>query len=307
MGFALRKGLLRMKLLDFNHDFPDERTCRLYFKEIRDRTGIVCKKCNGDRHRWMPVRQMFHCQDCGRRMSLRSGTVMENSKLPFRVWFMAMHLMCATKRNIPALEVQRQLGHKYYEPVWAMMHKIRRSMGNLDAKLSRELGQEISQVAFPVMPKKAQLGRKKKENVNHLPSKMAVMVTAEIASKECVGPRSTNIGMLEWLKLEAVPLRKELFPRQTHGSKTLGQRSYRKLVKNYWPPNQPKKAQSKPKPCIGIVLDNARNRFFPTYYGISDVYLQNYLNEFCFMLNRRKQWVKMFELLAEAMSVHWKC
>jgi len=40
--------------------------------------------------------------------------------------------MTATKKTISALELQRQMGHKYYEPIWVMMHKIRLVMGKRD-------------------------------------------------------------------------------------------------------------------------------------------------------------------------------
>ena len=57
---------------------------------------------------------------------------MHGSQLPFRYWFIAMHLSTSTKKSFSALELQRQLGHKYYEPVWAMLHKLRQAMGARD-------------------------------------------------------------------------------------------------------------------------------------------------------------------------------
>ncbi len=57
---------------------------------------------------------------------------MHGSKLPLMYWFAAMHLMTATKKPISALEMQRQLGHKRYQPIWEMMHKLRSVMGTRD-------------------------------------------------------------------------------------------------------------------------------------------------------------------------------
>lgn len=45
-----------------------------------------------------------------------------------------MAFMSLSKRDVSALEMKRQLGHKFYEPVWAMMHKIRKSMGKRNYK-----------------------------------------------------------------------------------------------------------------------------------------------------------------------------
>ncbi|MFT6726884.1 MAG: hypothetical protein ACJAV7_001334 [Flavobacteriales bacterium] len=60
--------------------------------------------------------------------------MLEYSKLPFRYWFIAMHLISPTKKGFSSLEMQHQIGHKRYEPIWAMMHKIRSVMGKRDEK-----------------------------------------------------------------------------------------------------------------------------------------------------------------------------
>jgi len=54
---------------------------------------------------------------------------MHKSKLPYRYWFLAMHLLTSTKKSFSAKELQRQLGHKRYQPVWHMAHKLRETMG----------------------------------------------------------------------------------------------------------------------------------------------------------------------------------
>jgi len=48
---------------------------------------------------------------------------MENSKLPLRMWYLCMALRSMTKKGISAKEMQKQLGHKRYQPIWEMMHK----------------------------------------------------------------------------------------------------------------------------------------------------------------------------------------
>ncbi|MFT6210632.1 MAG: hypothetical protein ACJATE_001253 [Bacteroidia bacterium] len=45
------------------------------------------------------------------------------------VLHLLMALMSMIKKAISAHEMRRQLGMKRYEPVWAMMHKIRAAMG----------------------------------------------------------------------------------------------------------------------------------------------------------------------------------
>ena len=57
---------------------------------------------------------------------------MHRSHLPFRYWFIAIHLLTSIKKSFSSKEIQRQLGNKRYEPIWEMMHKIRLAMGNRD-------------------------------------------------------------------------------------------------------------------------------------------------------------------------------
>ncbi|GHT01373.1 hypothetical protein AGMMS49525_01910 [Bacteroidia bacterium] len=56
------------------------------------------------------------------------------SKLPFRYWFVAFHLLTSTKKSFSAKELQRQLGHKNYDAIWALLHKLRMAMGTRDAR-----------------------------------------------------------------------------------------------------------------------------------------------------------------------------
>lgn len=49
-----------------------------------------------------------------------------------------MFLLTATKKGFSTKEIQNQLGLKGYEPVWAMVHKLRKAMGNSDSRYSLE-------------------------------------------------------------------------------------------------------------------------------------------------------------------------
>lgn len=125
---------IAMKLYDFTNTFPDEDSCRSYFKEVREKNGMICPRCGKVHYHWLENKRVYHCNECGYRWSLRVGTVMEGSKLPFRYWFVAMHLLTSTKHSFSASEIQRQLGHKRYQPIWGLVHKIRSVMGQRDGK-----------------------------------------------------------------------------------------------------------------------------------------------------------------------------
>jgi hypothetical protein len=73
--------------------FPDESSCRIKFKEFRDEQGVIRRKCVGTDHYWLQTIEQYQCKQCKTRTTLRSGTVMQASNLPFRYWFIAIHLL----------------------------------------------------------------------------------------------------------------------------------------------------------------------------------------------------------------------
>ena len=121
-----------MNTLVFTQRFPDETACREHYREMRIKQGLTCKKCGGTSHFWLACKGQFECKVCHFRTTLRSGTVMEHSHLSFRVWYLAILFMTATKKGISACEMQRQLGYKRYMTVWSLMHRIRTLMGKRD-------------------------------------------------------------------------------------------------------------------------------------------------------------------------------
>jgi ISXO2-like transposase domain/Transposase zinc-ribbon domain len=121
-----------MNLLSFIKQFPSEDSCKNHFRDHRFAKGVICKKCQGTDHYWLSGKEQFQCKACGFRTTLRSGTILESSKLSYRYWYITLHLMSSTKKGFSAHEVRRQLGHKRYEPIWAMMKKIRAAMGKAD-------------------------------------------------------------------------------------------------------------------------------------------------------------------------------
>jgi ISXO2-like transposase domain len=128
----LKGKIFDVNLINFIEQFPDKTFCKLKFKEIRDTEWVICRKCGSKDHYWQKSILQFQCKKCKTRTTLRSGTVMQASKFPFQYWFIAIHLLTSTKKTFSALEMQKQLGHKYYEPVWYMVQKLRKTMGRRD-------------------------------------------------------------------------------------------------------------------------------------------------------------------------------
>jgi ISXO2-like transposase domain len=302
-----------MKLLDFYKDFPNEEACQAHFKSNRDKEGVICKECCGEEHWWLKSKSMYQCKNCDRRMSLRSGTVMENSKLPFLFWYVAMHLMTASKRNVSALEVQKQVGHTYYEPIWAMMHKLRRAMANRDEKhqLTGEI--ELDEAFFVVNDPRDPDQPIKRGAGSERQAKVVAMAESTPVEESKKGRKKYRCGYFKMIAIE--DLKAETINQQAKNGvteesqlRTDNSKSHKglhKLVKKHDPITLPGKEGCKILPWVHTSISNAKAMLLATYHGISEGYIQNYLSEFCYKLNRRYHGFRLFDRLVVAATYHW--
>jgi len=305
-----------MRILDFYREYPDEESCRLAFKSYREKVGISCKKCGGKKHYWKLKREQWECKICSHRTTLKSGTVMENSKLSFQYWFIAMHLLTSTKKSFSAKEVQRQLGHKRYEPIWAMLHKIRSVMGLRDDTYSLcgeiELDEGFFETVSLKRDKKSPLKRGRGSE-----KQTTVLVLAESKKVEDskLSKKYNTDRKLGFIKMKVIQsLKMQDITHQVNKSVVAGgniisdgSNSYNEL-KNYHvhhPHVVPPKESSKVLPWVHKTISNAKRLLLDIYHRIDDDFLQNYLNEFCFKVNRRYFDDQFDRVMIAAVSFRW--
>ena len=187
-----------MSIIDFIKSFPDEQSCKQKFKEYREEIGVVCAQCGNKDHYWKKDKEQWECKKCKTRTTLKSGTVMHKSKLPFRYWFIAMHLLTSTKKSFSAKEIQRQLGHKRYHPIWHMVHKLRQAMGKRDGEYvlagKIELDEGYFSTETPLEQKSEPL---KRGRGSQRKSKVLVMAESEITEPKKKGEKPRRVGYLK--------------------------------------------------------------------------------------------------------------
>ncbi len=203
-----------MNLPEFFEKYPDDASCIEGFKAKGLEMGIVCKKCEHTEHYFRKTDLKFQCKKCGSRVSLRSGTVMENSNLPFQYWMLCIELMTLSKKSFSALEMQRMLGHKRYEPIWFMMNKIRRVMSKRDEKYQLKSCIEFDEGFFERVDNKDIIKEKENENSqkstpnkrgrgSEKQAKVLVMVESEPSiSAPKKGKPNRKVGYLKMVVME---------------------------------------------------------------------------------------------------------
>jgi transposase-like protein len=115
-----------ISLYQFFKQFPDENAARLYFENNRWGETKYCPHCGSvsvsecKDHKPMAYR----CKDCRKHFSVRTGTVLEESKLPLQKWLMAIYMMTTARKGIPSTQMARELGCTQ-KSAWFLAQRIR--------------------------------------------------------------------------------------------------------------------------------------------------------------------------------------
>ncbi len=122
-GKSDRQGISLMELADM---FPNEVAARRWFEAQRWPEGPHCPHCGSlsvaavASLKPMPWR----CRDCRQHFSVRTGTVMAESKLPLRKWAYAIYLCATSLKGVSSMKLHRDLKITQ-KSAWFLAHRIR--------------------------------------------------------------------------------------------------------------------------------------------------------------------------------------
>lgn len=114
-------------MLEFEQRFATEEACQEYLYQIRWPQGFICPRC-GHQEFWSSKIDRYRCRHCEYRVSIKVGTIFQDSRIPLRIWFRAIWQIVSQKNGISALGLQRVLGLNRYETTWNMLHRLRTAM-----------------------------------------------------------------------------------------------------------------------------------------------------------------------------------
>ena len=124
-GKHFRKGI---SLIDLFKKFPNDKRAEQWFVETRWPDGVACPKCGSvnvvgnQKHKTMP----FRCKDCRKWFSVRTGTVMQSSKLGYQAWAIAIYMMSTNIKGVSSMKLHRDLSITQ-KSAWHLAHRIRES------------------------------------------------------------------------------------------------------------------------------------------------------------------------------------
>ena len=122
-GRAHRRGITLKELF---RRFPDDAAAEKFFVQRRWPNGIACPRCGSTNvqtccaHKTMP----YLCRDCRKWFSVRTGTVMQKSRLGYQTWLIAMYLQSTSLKGVSSMKLHRDLGITQ-KSAWFLAHRIR--------------------------------------------------------------------------------------------------------------------------------------------------------------------------------------
>ena len=303
----------RYTISQFNEDFPTEEACLDHVAALVYPTWpeAHCRKCEEvTKHHRLKSRKAFTCQKCGTHIYPLAGTIFEKSRTPLKSWFYAMYLMSTTRRGISAKQMERELGVTY-KTAWRMFKQIRELFDeDGDGPLTGTVEMDETYVGGrpryrgALKPEKNQFGQTKKGRraLSHPNQKKPVfgMVTRGGQVRALATGDTKGTTLMPIIEAHILP-----------GTMVFTDEAmmYRSLTRRGYPH---KRVHHQAKVYVdGDVHTNTIEGFWSllkkgiggVYNAVGADYLQNYVNEYAFRYNHRKDDAPMFRTMAGRVRV----
>lgn len=139
-GKHYRKGIT---LVEAVNKFGSDEAAEAWFVERRWPDGIRCVSCDSDRiakRKPSPSRKtpVYHCNDCKKDFTVKTGTIMHDSRLPLSKWALAFYLLSTNLKGVSSMKLHRDLGISQ-KSAWHLAHRIRETWDDATEKYAGEV------------------------------------------------------------------------------------------------------------------------------------------------------------------------
>lgn len=132
-----RRGISPIEIFQI---FPDDAAAEQWFTEVRWPDGVQCPVCGSKRvqtnckHKTMPYRCKEY-KTCGKKFSVKTNSVMENSNLGYQIWAIATYLLTINLQSVSSMKLHRDLKITQ-STAWHLAHRIRKSFEEVDQNVN---------------------------------------------------------------------------------------------------------------------------------------------------------------------------
>jgi len=112
-----------ISLIELMERFPDEATAAATLAKWRWGESVrSCPRCGSTETNEIDG-VAYWCKGCRRRFSVRTGTILERSKIPLHKWVITIHLCVTNPKGVSSMKLQRDLDITQ-KTAWFMAHRI---------------------------------------------------------------------------------------------------------------------------------------------------------------------------------------
>jgi len=262
---------------EWQQHFSDEEACLQAIVKLRWPEGFCCPRCHHKKGWLLQTRHVFECADCHHHTSITANTLFHNTKLPLVKWFWCIYWLSSDKGSISALRLTKLIGVSWVT-AQRMLRKLRIAMGDQNG-LYKLAGIIELDDAFVGGKQAGKRGRGAE-------GKIAILVACE-----------HNDGKPGFVAMKAVPsvnrdnvrkfAQESIKPGQILNTDALHALRVLTEEHHHIAKVTPSKLVDEWLPWVHIVISNFKSYLLGTYHGVSGLYVQEYLDEFCYRLNRR--------------------
>jgi transposase-like protein len=256
--------------------------CRGYLEELRWPGGPVCPRCGGKTISRIKARRQFDCDACRYQFSLTAGTLFHDSHLGLSKWFVAVYLICESKRGMSANQLKRVLKVSY-KTAWYLCHRIRAAMKEIDQPmLDGTVEMDETYVGGKMLGRGSKVAKEAKEIVIGLRQR-----NGDLRFFHAEDAKSGTLAryIRENVSTDVEVLITDTYPAYKHAVGDATHKTVNHLAKEY--------VRYEDGECITTnAVESAfsllKRGIMGTWHKISAKHLPAYLNEMTFRFNRRK-------------------
>ncbi len=114
-------------IFGFIKKFPDENSCEKYIEQARWPRGTYCPRCGNHRVYRLEKQKRWKCGGCRKQFSVRTGSLLAESKVPLQKWLMAVWILTSHSKGISSVQLAKTLGVTQ-KTAWFLAHRIREAL-----------------------------------------------------------------------------------------------------------------------------------------------------------------------------------
>ena len=123
-GKSHREGI---SIIELTEMFPDEASAIKWFEDTRWPDGERhCGHCGSTETKEVPSAKPmpYWCKACRSYFSVRTGSMLQSSRLPLRKWVFAVYLYVTCLKGVSSMKLHRDL-KVTQKTAWFMLHRLR--------------------------------------------------------------------------------------------------------------------------------------------------------------------------------------